>query len=127
MNDVKREILFRGKRKDNGKWIEGNLVVCVGRYFIYVLIGNELVEFEVDPETVGQYTGQDDENGEKIFEGDVVLYESDEYGVIEWDNQTARFVIEGDGVCYDFDNFYGKELEVIGNIHDNEDFSEEEK
>lgn len=48
-----RGILFRGKRIDNDKWIEGNLVVCAGKYFIYVLIVNELVGFEVYSNTIG--------------------------------------------------------------------------
>lgn len=55
-----RDIIFRGKRIDNGEWIEGSLVVAADRYFIYKLVVNELVDFEVDPETVGQYTGLED-------------------------------------------------------------------
>ena len=80
-----RESLFRGKRKDNGKWVEGCLYYfhCESkieneiRSFIILpdaLIDNEN-EFEVIPETVGEWTGMSDKNGVKIFEGDIVQEE----------------------------------------------------
>lgn len=98
-----REIKFRGKRLDNGEWIYGSLLVSLfkddkkERYFITQFSGNYTFEHEVDPATVGQYTGLKDVSGTDIWEDDImripetcfnaeingrVLFEEDAYYII---------------------------------------------
>ena len=85
---MKREILFRGKRADNGEWIYGYLIgnnVIVGEvvdfdddYF------NTQFWYKVDPETVGQFTGLTDKNGTKVFEGGIIKAPSGRLYVVIW-------------------------------------------
>lgn len=123
-----REILFRGKRVDNGEWVYGYYVVLKGAKstYHYILTGEmtfglNYEEHEIIPETVGQYTGLVDKNGRRIFEGDIVKWFSKKYTVVYKD---GRFIGEEEhfiGVDeYGFINLYG-EVEVIGNIHDNKE------
>lgn len=69
---MNREILFRGKRVDNGGWVYG--FVSIDRYSGKATINNTVMYHSVIPETVGQFTGLKDNTGTKIFEGDLVLY-----------------------------------------------------
>lgn len=127
-----REILFRGKRLDNGEWVKGcyykqDFFYGDKKEVHYIIESNEVLSNDyallaraVDPATVGQYTGLTDKNGKRIFEWDVVdiLAENEEIGVVTYDD--GGFWVEADGFCVDFHhNIYGTELEIIGNIHDN--------
>lgn len=126
-----RDIEFRGKRTDNGEWVHGNLVSgCNGKYAYIAGFGNKdlcINYVNVHPETVGQYTGLEDKNGTKIFEGDIVKrFWFDKMCIyqIDYDNVLARFVGRA-GI--NFTAFYcdSEEFEVVGNIYDNklEDFN----
>ena len=127
-----REILFRGKTKaitgcpyNNGKpdgeWVVGYVFPDLGAMKIrqYETDRPECNDYEVDPETVGQYTGGTDKNRTKIFEGDIVQA-FDYIYVIMWDSVRAMFYLRDpiSRVSADFYNYFGSDLTVIGNIYD---------
>lgn len=135
-----REILFKAKRKDNGEWAEGCLIIdyVSGQYFIHQngnsvnespKIGEEgclrFLTFEIDSDTICQYTGLTDKNGKKIWENDILeLPGEDDYFTCEWVEDTARFVMNGDGLTVDFDNYWDYQTEVAGNTFDNAELLE---
>lgn len=133
---MNREILFKAKRKDNGEWVEGNLITNERnenqKYIGYIFDErNGIIEdfdlIEVIPDTLCQYTGLTDKNGKRIWENDILeLPGEDGYFVCEWEEDTARFVMNGDEIIVDFDNYWGYQVEVIGNIFDNEELLEVE-
>lgn len=73
---MKRQIIFRGKRLDNGEWVYGDLeynrAKNIARIHTYGEEGEYLMQHLVEPDSVGQYTDVDDVNGNPIFEGDIV-------------------------------------------------------
>ena len=131
---IMREILFRGKRVDNGKWVYGNLIQRNIWGAVFPIIRAEdsgygnFKEWEVIPETIGQYTGLDDKNGVKIFEGDIlyhpiqgkrkVYYPFSErvasYGLRMIEGKVRMASTLSDGFLY----------EIIGNITDNPELLE---
>ena len=126
-----REILFRGKRLDNGEWVEGNLFVSDTDGGTYILEGSRIVtiEWEVDPSTVCQYTGLTDKNGKRIFEGDIVQYHERQFDGKDVPVRDAVIYEEGGFSvrAYFLNNWLWnsingntqlRDVEIIGNIHD---------
>ncbi len=129
-----RTITLKGN-KIKGEWVKGSLLSqSNNKSRTYIITHDELFiamtgcdecdvaysshcQIEVLPETVGQYTGHTDIGKDKIFDGDRVIINEDfdEVFTVEWDEDTARFVIEGNGVCYDFEDVMDYQIQVVGN------------
>lgn len=125
-----REILFRGKRKDNGEWSYGDLSFHKdARAFIRSWYVSAYTATEIDPATVGQYTGLTDKNGVKIFEGDIITC-SQYLGGNFVDYHIEKGYVEMKFGAFGLHRKQGYyrpfkdwledyEFEVTGNIHDN--------
>ena len=139
-----REILFRGKT-DKGEWVYGDFVNDWSNQNTKPnkTIYNNIGKYVVLPETIGQYTGLTDKNGNKIFEGDIVQLTD-----IRYNNEWKAVVVFGNPYCqYSWGwnlQYIGKKpqintdillwvemedvqvyCEVIGNIHDNPELVKE--
>lgn len=122
-----REILFRGRRKKGDKrWVEGDLTQGYTGYVGIMVRCCAGTSFEVDRETVGQYTGVTDKNGVKIFEGDIIRDEDGDAMVVKWQTEDAVFVLEPEPyVSVHFYDTLPSKIEVIGNIYDKPELMEE--
>ena len=146
-----REILFRGKRCDNGEWVQGYYIRAEhhwhnhGIHKDWITLGASANggwfalhnKYAVKSETVGQFTGLTDKNGKKIFEGDVVHILGNQ-DVEDWKNvdYNALIAFIDGGFCaidgtieeHGFRRYalarmdFG--VEVVGNIHDNPELLE---
>ena len=148
-----REILFKAKRKDNGKWVEGyyykmsETTYCFKEDYErkpvpehhYILqermtdwgLPNQIVQIEIDSETLCQFTGLCDKNGKKIWENDILMAHLDEsypedatYETVEW-NVAGWVTHETDSTDRQYlDEFDLEHYEAIGNIFDNPELAQ---
>ena len=138
-----RDVKFRGKRLDNGEWIHGYLIQSLpyqdGSVRAWIkkrsllpptTIYHSISFFdEVDPGTVGQYTGPKDRNGVEIYEGDVYRYEGREVAngkqIFPIRTKTIEnFIRDTNTMLNIFECSSRNSIEVIGNIHDNPELLE---
>ena len=138
-----REILFRGKTKETGKWVEGWFCGQTCNSFFgkpvnstQIIVKDDLGWAEVIPDTVGQYTGLCDSSGRKIFEGDIIRFPACQFPDGSEIPESCAVVVWGDGgweLEYHESSNWANEileadtangLEVIGNIFDNPELLE---
>ena len=126
-----REILFKAKRADDGRWIFGDLIhTCSDKSpLIREHYGRSTVTNTVEKETVCQFTGSEDRYGKMIFEGDILLgfiYDDSgnqvgtEFRVVKYSQKKCAFYLEeyDSFSCININPELWNTLSIVGNIHD---------
>ena len=126
-----REILFRGKRIFDEQWVYGTMYKIATDLNPFILTGGKCgCSYQVDEETVGQYTGLNDKNGKRIFDGDVVkVLQGKDKGIAYVGFENGAFMLyPRTGNIYErtlWEYWYNDwDVEVIGNITDNPELLE---
>ena len=124
-----REILFRGKRVDNGEWVYG-LLCRVGDTYANIVEKSTEVMCTVLTNTIGQFTGGVDKTGKKIFGADIIqgicnLTGELIIGYVEYHPQTMKYCVHSKDNIVSL--YQCRNIKVIGNIHDNPELLEEKE
>ena len=142
-----REVLCKGKRLYNDEWVEGYLVKWIDpltripKFFILVqeedtsavtgeptgYLKSQMCRYEVDPSSIGEFTGLTDKNGKRIFESDIVnckttIYFFENCKVVYRNSLARDCIVDGNGLMFPMEGCF--EYEIIGNIFDNPELFE---
>lgn len=128
-----RQIKFRGKRRYGSKWIEG--VLLTDNKTVYDILYPEVQSdgklkfrrFEVDPDTIGQFTGLVDRNGKEIYENDIVSFHRKRRSfLVMWNDDLCVYQFS-DGSLINSDDNYSAIIFVVGNAFDNPELLNEKQ